>query len=112
MIRRKHRPPKSEPKEWIVQNHYKGHAPGDEFTFEESAVFTSEGNQLRRRAKFKRHVVNPRVDPPAEWIDCFELVGGHYRTTRSIHPEQVLRWWKKKKSTPSHKAKKKARRNA
>jgi hypothetical protein len=39
-----------------------------------------------------------------------ELYKGEYRTSRTIRPSAVKKVWKKKQTTPSHKAKQKLRR--
>lgn len=109
MSRRIYRPPPERPAHLITSKTFEGHEAGDEFTFVESRVRTKEGNVLMRRAKFVEYVVNTRTDPPTESLTAYELFKGEVMQTRSVHPDQVRKWWKAKKSGPSHKAKKKQR---
>ena len=108
-MRRKDSPPPSRYEYLLVYPEYEGHKKGEEFTFAETSAKTSEGNVLLRRAKLIEHIVNSSTDPHTEWLDCYELHKGVAVRQRSIHTSQVRRWWKAKKSTPSHKAKQKQR---
>ena len=77
--------------------------PGTELTFAENY-----GERVMHRARYNETVTNTELDE--RWHYVAELSKGEYRTSRAIHPNQVKKVWKKKKSTPSHKAKQKQRR--
>ena len=113
-MRRRNRPPKPRPAHWLISESWthmgRERQKGDEFTFTD-VVRTKEGNILRRRAKFIEHVVNRSND--AEWVTAREITSdGEARGVRSLHPDQIGKWWKVERKQPSRKAKRKKQREA
>jgi len=45
--------------------------------------------------KFKEHVV--RIDSGAEWIDCFQIIGGQLAGWRSFRPDRIKPMPKKRR---------------
>jgi len=45
--------------------------------------------------KFKEHV--ERTDNGAEWIDCFQIIGGHLSGWRSFKPDRIKPMPKKRR---------------
>ena len=91
-------PPKARPLDWLTDTSYGGHERGDEFTFQEM-----HGEQLMRRAKLIEYVVAPKGD----WVTCVEInsLGEVRGGVRSIRPDQIRKWWRRRKVQPTPKQK-------
>ena len=95
------RPPKPPPPHWYPSPTYEGRDRGDEFTF-----LDHDGKM--RRARFLRHVT---TESGQEWLDCVEVTtdGVVKGGVRSIRTTMVRKWWRKKKKSPTIKAKRQLR---